>query len=117
MDGGWLCTSCAPDVTRQDDASRMRSTKRALEYLATGCGSVGCARGVERCEGSAARAEEVELMGTGVREGGKGRKVVGGVPVEWGVEMADNRWALVDEVGISATAIATTTTTPPPLLI
>lgn len=34
-------------------------------------------------------------------KGSESRKVVGGVPVEWGVEMADNRWALVDEVGIS----------------
>lgn len=31
-------------------------------------------------------------------EGSEWRKVVGGAPVEWGAEMADNRWALVDEV-------------------
>lgn len=107
MDGGWLCTLCAPVVTRQDDASRMWSTMSVREYLATGRGSVGCARGIEKCEGVArpGRAEEVVAMG--VRQGEKGsewRKVAGGVPVEWGDEMADNRWALADEVSISPPA-------------
>lgn len=97
MDGGWLCTSCAPIVTRQDDASRMWSTMRAREYLATGRGSVGCARGIEKCEGEARAGGAVAMGG---EKGSEWRKVVGGVPVEWGVEMADNRWALADEVSI-----------------
>lgn len=98
MDGGWLCTHCAPIVTRQDDASRMWSTMSARGYLATGHGSVGCARDISKCEGAGGAAD----MGPGEDERGSGSgKVVGGVPVEWGVEMADNRWALVDEVGIS----------------
>lgn len=89
-----MCTACAPVVTRQDDASRMWSTIRAR-----GRGSVGCARGAERCEGEVGTGE----TGAGVSIGGDGegsewRKVVGGAPVEWGAEMADNRWALVDEV-------------------
>lgn len=41
-------------------------------------------------------------MGVGLGEkGSEWRKVAGGVPVDWGDEMADNRWALVDEVSIS----------------
>lgn len=41
-------------------------------------------------------------MGAGPGEkGSEWKKVAGGVPVVWGDEMADNRWALVDEVSIS----------------
>lgn len=41
-------------------------------------------------------------MGVGPGEkGSEWKKVAGGVPVVWGDEMADNRWALVDEVSIS----------------
>lgn len=101
MNGGWLCTLCAPVVTQIDDASRMWSTMSAREYLATGRGSIGCARGIERCEG-ATRAREAVAMGLGPGEkGSEWKKVAGGVPVDWGDEMADNRWALVDEVSIS----------------
>lgn len=105
MDGGWLCTECAPVVTRKDDASRLWSTVRARDCIATGRGFMRCARGVGECEGL---AKTGEVVVAGVREGEKGsevRKLMSGAPVEWGVEMADNRWALVDEVSFSCLSI------------
>lgn len=67
----------------------MWSTKYARDYIVAGHGFIGCARGVKGCEGP---IKEGRADG-----GGKGG---GGAPVEWGVEMADNRWALVDEVSL-----------------